>query len=202
MVVAGGVAANLRAFPVAAVGGQAEVVHGHEDAALHGLEAVANVGQRARDDDAHRVVEIGLLHLGFDIDWKEYRLVGFVRHFPSLFTPLARTTSPTALRLDGPRRSTLGAGRFRQNFQPFGFCCCALLIASASARSCALPLASFEAIKSCAEMTFADRPFSASKSTSTRFTQHASKCTPGIPGKISIWQGGAPIRKNVPDSRN
>src|SRR5208282_5458894 len=85
MVVAGSVAADLRAFAVAAVGGKAEVVHGHENAPLHGLEAVAHVGQRARDDYAHRVVEIRLLHLGFDIDREQYRLVCLVRHFPSLW---------------------------------------------------------------------------------------------------------------------
>ena len=85
VVVAGGVAADLGAFAVAAIRREAEVVHGHEDAALHGLEAVAHVGQRARDDHAHRVVEIRLLHLGFDIDRKQYRLVCFVRHFSSLW---------------------------------------------------------------------------------------------------------------------
>ena len=97
MVVAGGVAADLGAFAVAAVGGEAEVVHGHQDAALYGLQAVAHVGQRARDDHAHRVVEIGLLHLGFDIDRQQYRLVCFVRHFPSLwlyFSVVAQHAAP------------------------------------------------------------------------------------------------------------
>ena len=85
MVVAGSVAADFGAFAIAAVRGQAEVVHGYEDAALNGLEAVAHVWQRASDDHAHRVVEIGFLHLGFDIDRQEYRFVCFVRHFPSLW---------------------------------------------------------------------------------------------------------------------
>src|SRR5580692_6981110 len=85
MVIARSVAANLGAFAVAAVRSEAEVIHGHEDAPLHGLEAVAHVGQRASDDHAHRVVEIRLLHLGFDINREQYRLVCFVRHFPSLW---------------------------------------------------------------------------------------------------------------------
>ena len=68
VVVAGSIAADLGAFAVAAIGGQAEVVHGHEDAPLHGLQAVAHVGKRARDDDAHRIVEVRLAHLRFDIN--------------------------------------------------------------------------------------------------------------------------------------
>ena len=34
------------------------LVHREQDAAMHGLQSVAHVGQSARDDDAHRVVEI------------------------------------------------------------------------------------------------------------------------------------------------
>ena len=45
---------------------EAHLVHGVEDAALHRLEAVADVGQRASDDDAHGVVEVGLAHLVLD----------------------------------------------------------------------------------------------------------------------------------------
>ena len=52
------------------VGGVPLLVHAVEDAAVHGLEAVADVGQRAPDDDAHRVVEIRLAHLVFDVDGK------------------------------------------------------------------------------------------------------------------------------------
>jgi hypothetical protein len=52
---------------VAAVGAHAAFEHAVEDAALDGLEAVAHVGQRPPDDHAHRVVEIGFLHLDFDV---------------------------------------------------------------------------------------------------------------------------------------
>ena len=43
-------------------------VHRVEDAAVHRLQPVAHVGQRAPDDDRHRVVEIRLAHLVFDRD--------------------------------------------------------------------------------------------------------------------------------------
>ena len=39
-----------------------------ENAAMHRLQAVADVGQRAADDHAHRVVEIRPAHLVFDVD--------------------------------------------------------------------------------------------------------------------------------------
>ena len=39
-----------------------------EDAAVHGLHAVAHVRQRTRHDDRHRIVDVRRLHLLFDID--------------------------------------------------------------------------------------------------------------------------------------
>ena len=71
MIVAGSVSADFGALAITAIGGQAEIVHGHEDAALDRLEAVAHVGKSAGDDDAHGVVEIRLAHFGFDIDGKK-----------------------------------------------------------------------------------------------------------------------------------
>ena len=50
VVVTGGVAGDLGALAVLLAGRQAEVVHGHEDAPLAGLEAVAHVRQGAVDD--------------------------------------------------------------------------------------------------------------------------------------------------------
>jgi hypothetical protein len=41
--------------------------HRVEDAALHGFEAVANVGKGARSDDRHRIREVALAHLVFDV---------------------------------------------------------------------------------------------------------------------------------------
>ena len=60
--------AHLR---VLAPGNQIHLVHGVQNPPVHGLEAVAHVGHGAADDHAHGVVEIRLLHLGFDIDWKK-----------------------------------------------------------------------------------------------------------------------------------
>ena len=51
------------ALPVRPVRLQAEVVHRVEDAAVHRLQAVADVGQRPAHDHAHRVVEVARAHL-------------------------------------------------------------------------------------------------------------------------------------------
>ena len=53
---------------VRAVGAQAQLAHPEQDAALHRLEAVAGVGQRARVDDAVGVLEEGAAHLLLDVD--------------------------------------------------------------------------------------------------------------------------------------
>jgi hypothetical protein len=59
---------DTRALFVRAGGGKPHVVHGIEDAAMHRLQPIAGVGQRARHDHAHGVVEIGGAHLLFDED--------------------------------------------------------------------------------------------------------------------------------------
>jgi hypothetical protein len=64
-------------------GGEAEIVHRHENAALHRLQAVAHVGESARDDYAHRVVEVRLAHFRFDIDGKQDGFICFVGHVSS-----------------------------------------------------------------------------------------------------------------------
>ena len=56
------------ALEVAAVGTVTTVVHGVQHPAVHRLEAVAHLGQRSRDDDRHRVVEVAALHLDLDVD--------------------------------------------------------------------------------------------------------------------------------------
>ena len=35
---------------------------------MHGLQSVAHIGQRAADDDRHRIVEIRPAHLLFNVD--------------------------------------------------------------------------------------------------------------------------------------
>ena len=64
------------------------IVHRVQDSTLDGLEPVSNVGKGPRYDYAHRVVQVGRLHLVFNTDWpditevatdhKNLRLVFFV----------------------------------------------------------------------------------------------------------------------------
>ena len=58
---------DFRALAIRLRGGEAELVHAVENAAMDGLEAVAHVGQGAPDDYAHGVIEIRFFHLRFDI---------------------------------------------------------------------------------------------------------------------------------------
>ena len=66
VVVAAGVAGDLGAFDPGSPRRKVEIVHRHEDAALRGLEPVADVGEGPRDDDAHRVGEVAVLQLLLD----------------------------------------------------------------------------------------------------------------------------------------
>ena len=59
---------DARALRERLVGAETAVVHAIDHAAVHGLHAVAHIGQRTPDDDAHRIVEIAALHLGVEID--------------------------------------------------------------------------------------------------------------------------------------
>jgi hypothetical protein len=59
---------DAAALVEAAVGPVATVVHRVDDTAVHGLEAVTHVGQRAADDDAHGVLDVAALHLGVEVD--------------------------------------------------------------------------------------------------------------------------------------
>ena len=95
VVVAGSVSTNFRALTIAAVRSEAEIVHRHQDAPLHRLQPVANVGQSARDNHAHRIVEVRLAHFRFNINRKQYRCVLFVRHVPSV---LFQVVIPNAAR--------------------------------------------------------------------------------------------------------
>ena len=55
------VADHLGALAVLGVGGEVLLPHREQDAALHRLEAVAHVGQRARGDHRERVVQVAAL---------------------------------------------------------------------------------------------------------------------------------------------
>ncbi len=63
VMVAHHVADDVRALDVRPARPVAVGPHRVEDAAVHGLQPVAHVGERARDDDRHRVVEEARAHL-------------------------------------------------------------------------------------------------------------------------------------------
>ncbi len=73
MVVAHDVADDLGGLGVLLVELEAHLLHAVEDAAVDGLEAVADVGQGSADDDRHGVVEIAAAHLVFNVDGKHER---------------------------------------------------------------------------------------------------------------------------------
>ena len=68
MVFADHVADDARRFAVAAVPLVAVDLHRIEDAAVDRLQPVADIGQGARHDHAHRVIEVRALHLVLDRD--------------------------------------------------------------------------------------------------------------------------------------
>ncbi len=62
------VADDTRRLLVGLVPVVGQLVHGEQHAAVHRLQAVAHIRQRAPDDDAHGVVQIGLAHFFFKAD--------------------------------------------------------------------------------------------------------------------------------------
>ncbi len=67
MVFADDIADHARGFLVGLVPVVAQFAHGVQHAPVHGLQAVADVGQSAADDHAHRVIQVGFAHLVFEI---------------------------------------------------------------------------------------------------------------------------------------
>ena len=66
--VAHDVAGDAGALHVAAVRAGADVLHAPQDPAVHGLEAVARIGQGPLHDHRHRVLEERVLHLVLELD--------------------------------------------------------------------------------------------------------------------------------------
>ncbi len=58
---------DARRLDVLLVPVEPEFLHRIEDAPVHGLETVTHIWQRARDDHAHRVLEVRTLHLVDDL---------------------------------------------------------------------------------------------------------------------------------------
>ena len=72
MVVTGGVTADLRALDVLAPREQRQVFHRIQDAALRRLQSIAHIGQRARDDDRHRVIQERVLNFVRDVNFLDF----------------------------------------------------------------------------------------------------------------------------------
>ncbi len=103
------VADDLGALAALLVGREVLLPHREEDAALHGLEAVAHVGQRPRGDDRERVVEVLLLGRLMERD----DLLAAAPAARTIAAP-AGWRRPVARRrpdTDGRPRGALGGGR-------------------------------------------------------------------------------------------
>jgi len=74
MILAQDVANNTGALFVRLVPETPQLIHGEEDTAMHGFQTIAKVRQRSTNDNAHGVLEVGLLHLVLDVD-VEYSIV-------------------------------------------------------------------------------------------------------------------------------
>jgi hypothetical protein len=68
MVLADHVADDARRFLVRLVPVVRQLVHGVQDASMHGFEAVTDIGERAPHDHAHGVIEVGAFHLLLEAD--------------------------------------------------------------------------------------------------------------------------------------
>ena len=66
------VADHARAFHVRPVPHVVRLEHREEHPAVHRLQPVAHVRQRAPHDHAHRVIEVGAAHLLFQADGKSF----------------------------------------------------------------------------------------------------------------------------------
>ena len=94
------------ALAVGARGAEPHLAHRVQDPAMDGLEAVAHVRERPRDDDAHRVVEVRDAHLVLDADGSDVSQV--VGHVVGLLRRLA------GARWSGGRRAACRGPRARR----------------------------------------------------------------------------------------
>ena len=83
VVLADHVAHDARALLVGLVPVVAELAHRVQHTAVNRLQTVANVGQRATHDHAHRVVEVRLLHLVFEVDVQDF--AGYFGHVFAMY---------------------------------------------------------------------------------------------------------------------
>jgi hypothetical protein len=59
---------DLRALAVRAARRQVQIAHRVEDAAMHGFQSVADIGDGSPDDHAHRVIQVRGAHLVLNAD--------------------------------------------------------------------------------------------------------------------------------------
>ncbi len=78
MVLAHDLADDAGAFTRGAIGLKTHLRHGVKNAAMDGLQSVADVGQGAADDHRHGVVEIRPLHLLFNVDGVNVQRAGAI----------------------------------------------------------------------------------------------------------------------------
>ena len=69
MIFAQNLANDTRGFFMGSVVADAHIVHGVQNSALDRLQPIPRVGQRPRNDHAHRIIQVGLLHFGINIDF-------------------------------------------------------------------------------------------------------------------------------------
>ena len=78
MVITHGFADDLGALDVLAIGHHSEIVHGEKNPSLGRFQAIAHVGQCARNDHGHRVIKKRILDLVGDVNFYDL-FVGSVR---------------------------------------------------------------------------------------------------------------------------
>src|ERR1700674_2626581 len=78
------------ALAIPAAGGRAGAMHGVEDASLYRLQPITHVRQRPADDNGHRVLHVGGLHLLLEASRNDGSDVVLVSHcsVESLLVPL------------------------------------------------------------------------------------------------------------------
>ena len=93
------------------------LVHRVEDAPMHRLEPVSDVGKRSGDDDAHRVLEERVPQLRLDLDRQQGRPAGVDR--PVLFCHLEHSSLSKCPHRQ-PQRAGHEPGAEEQQYQPAG----------------------------------------------------------------------------------
>ena len=73
---------------------QIEPVHTEQNPALHGLEAVTRIGEGARDNHRHRIVDVGRAHLLVDLDRLDYSHRFFLNLFRILYLTIHKILIP------------------------------------------------------------------------------------------------------------